>query len=111
MSGMAPRRVRATLSDHEAFITSLPDNERRELIAGAIEAMTDPGERHGMRVEHDSRGEGGWLFSPLTRPTDRLTFDAVGFRIDLDAIYFDVPVLRPVEPQDPVEDEPPTPVR
>ena len=64
-----------------------------------------------MRVEHYSRGDGGWLFSALTRPMDRLAFDAVGFTIDLDAIYFDVPVLRSIETQDPFEDEPPTPVR
>ena len=64
-----------------------------------------------MRVEHYRRGDNGWLLSALTRPTDRLAVDAVGFTIDLDAIYFDVPVLRPVETQDPIADEPATPVR
>ncbi len=64
-----------------------------------------------MRVEHYSRGDGGWLFTALTRPADRLVITAIGFTINLDAIYFDVPVLRPVETQDSGEDEPPTPVR
>ena len=64
-----------------------------------------------MRVEHYSRDVNGWLFKALTRPTDGLVFDAIGFAIDLESIYFDVPVLRPVEAEDALEDEPPTPVR
>lgn len=50
MSGMAPHRARATLSDYEAFVAPLPENERCELIDGAIEAMTNPGETHGLFV-------------------------------------------------------------
>ena len=44
----------------------------------------------------------------LSRPSDRLDLDAVGFGIDLDAVYVDVPVLRPVETPGMGDDEPPT---
>ena len=64
-----------------------------------------------MRVEHYRREEQGWFLRSLTRTVDRLWFDQLDFGIDLDALYFDVPVLRPVETPDAFEDEPPTPVR
>lgn len=52
-----------------------------------------------MRVEHYRRTERGWDLTVLTRPEDRLAIDAVDFEIDLDRIYFDVPVPRPtIEP-------------
>ena len=207
MSGMAPRRAGATLSDYEAFIAPLRENERWELIDGVIEAMTNPGEKHGlivgnifaplklaldkggcrafsgsmrvqrsddrnedmaaipdimvrcgprldrnfatdptvvvevlsrstmvrdrgskfefyrslptlqhialvyqdqMRVEHYRRSAEGWTLVVLTRPADRLSLDAVDVAIDLDTIYFDIPVLRPVETPGVVDDEPPT---
>ena len=50
-----------------------------------------------MRVEHYRRGPDGWLLDVLSRPSDRLVFDAVDFAVDLDTVYFDVPVPRPVE--------------
>ncbi len=207
MAGMAPRRVPATLSDYEAFIAPLPENERWELIDGVIEAMTNPGEKHGlivgnifaplklaldkggcrafsgsmriqrsddrkegmaaipdimvrcgprrdrnfatdptvvvevlsrstmvrdrgskfdfyrslptlqhialvyqdqMRVEHYRRSPEGWLLMVLTRPSEHLLFDAVDVSVDLDTIYLDVPVLRPVETPGMEEDEPAT---
>ena len=49
MSGMAPRRARATLSDYEAFIVPLPENERWELVDAVTEAVTNPG---GVRMMH-----------------------------------------------------------
>ena len=39
---MAPRRARATLSDYEAFIVPLPENERWELVDAVMEAVTYP---------------------------------------------------------------------
>ncbi len=207
MSGMAPRRARATWSDYEAFIAPLPENERWELVDGAIAAMTNPGEKHGlivrnifapmkltldkggcrafsgsmrvhpsddrnedmaatpdilvrcgprrdrnfatdptvvievltrstmvrdrglkfdfyrslptlqhialvyqdqMRVEHYRRSAEGWLLIVLTRPSDRLSFDAVDVSVDLDTIYLDVAVLRPVETPGMGDDEPAT---
>ncbi|WP_410824811.1 Uma2 family endonuclease, partial [Methylobacterium oryzisoli] len=45
-----------------------------------------------MRVEHYERTEDGWRLGVLTAPNDILRFDAVGFEIDLDRVYFDVPV-------------------
>ena len=49
-----------------------------------------------MRVEHYRRTEQGWDLEVLTRPEHSLRFDAVDFEIDLDHVYFDVPVLRPI---------------
>ena len=64
-----------------------------------------------MRVEHYRRGEGGWLVDVLTKPGDHLVFDRLDVSIELETIYFDVPVLRPVVESDLAEAEPPTPVR
>ena len=64
-----------------------------------------------MRIEHYFRGEDGWIVDVITKPSDRLFFSRIGVSVDLDAIYFDVPVLRPVEGPDLIEVEPPTPVR
>ena len=64
-----------------------------------------------MRVEHYRREERGWFLQSLTRIADLLRFDQLDFGIGIEAVYFDVPVLRPVETPDPFEDEPPTPVR
>ena len=61
-----------------------------------------------MRVEHYCRSAEGWLLMVLTRPSDRLSFDAVDVSVDLDTIYLDVPVLRPVETPGMGDDEPPT---
>ena len=63
-----------------------------------------------MRVEHFRRSDEGWLLTVLTRPSDLLALDAVGFSLDLDAVYLDVPVLRPVDTAVPDEDEPPLPI-
>ncbi|MCJ2096948.1 Uma2 family endonuclease [Methylobacterium sp. J-072] len=49
-----------------------------------------------MRVEHYERTDEGWRLDVLTGPGDVLRFDAVDFEIDLDRVYFDVPVLRPI---------------
>jgi len=48
-----------------------------------------------MRVEHYERTDEGWRLDVLTGPAHVLRFDAVDFEIDLDRIYFDVPVMRP----------------
>ena len=61
-----------------------------------------------MRVEHYRRSAEGWLLMVLTRPSDRLSFDAVDVSVDLDTIYLDVPVLRPVETPGMRDDEAPT---
>ncbi len=207
MSETALRRTRVTLSEYEIFVAPLPENDRWELIGGVVEAMTNPGERHGlivgnifaplklaldrgscrafsgsmrvqrsdnrtedmaaipdimvrcgprrdqnfatdptvvvevlsrstmvrdrglkfdfyrslptlqhialvyqdqMRVEHYVRGSAGWLLTVLTRPADRLAFEAVDVSVDLDTIYLDVPVLRPIETLGLPDDEPPT---
>ena len=61
-----------------------------------------------MRVEHYRRGPDGWVLDVLSRPSDRLVFDAVDFAVDLDTVYFDVPVPRPVEAPGLEDGEPPT---
>lgn len=49
-----------------------------------------------MRVEHDERTDEGWRLDVLTAPDEPLRFDAVGFEIEVERVYFDVPVMRPV---------------
>jgi hypothetical protein len=49
-----------------------------------------------MRVEHYERTEEGWRLDVLVSPSTVLRFDAVDFEIELDRIYFDVAVLRPI---------------
>ncbi len=63
-----------------------------------------------MRVEHCRREAEGWLLAVLMRPSDRITLDAVDASVDLDAVYRDVPVLRPIETSDEIEEEPPLPI-
>ena len=43
-----------------------------------------------VRVEHYSRSETGWELQALTEPAAVLAFDAVGFEIALDRVYFGV---------------------
>lgn len=64
-----------------------------------------------MRVEHYYRADDGWFLQSLTRTSQTLTFDGLDFSIGLETIYFDVPVLRTVEPTEPSETEPAGPVR
>ena len=64
-----------------------------------------------MRVEHYSRAEDGWLLESLTRASQSLVFDDLGFRLVVGTIYFDVPVLRSIESNDLVATEPAGPVR
>lgn len=40
-----------------------------------------------MRVEHYQRGESGWQVEVLSAPDALLAFDAIGFKIELRAIY------------------------
>ncbi len=61
-----------------------------------------------MRVEHYRRTDEGWVLEVLSGPSGMMAFDAVGFTIDLDTIYFDVPVLRPVEAPGEGDPEAPT---
>ena len=61
-----------------------------------------------MRIEHFRRVGEGWVVDVLSRPSDRLDLDAVGFGIDLDEVYVDIPVLRPVETPGMGDDELPT---
>jgi Uma2 family endonuclease len=49
-----------------------------------------------MRVEHYRRTESGWQLEVLTLPGELLRFEAVQFELELDRVYFDVPVLRPL---------------
>lgn len=49
-----------------------------------------------MRIEHYYRSENGWELEVLTSPEDTLRFDAVNFELDLERVYFDVNVLRPI---------------
>lgn len=44
-----------------------------------------------MRVEHYRRTDEGWRIDALTRPDQHLGFEAIGFEIGLDQIYFGVP--------------------
>jgi Uma2 family endonuclease len=43
-----------------------------------------------MRVEHYRRTDEGWPLEVLTEPDEQLTFEAVGFSISLQQIYFAV---------------------
>jgi Uma2 family endonuclease len=43
-----------------------------------------------MRVEHYRKTDAGWTPETLTQPADVLDFEAVGFAIDLEKIYFGV---------------------
>ncbi len=43
-----------------------------------------------MRVEHYRRTDEGWSWETLTQPDDILHFEAVGFQIDLERVYFGV---------------------
>lgn len=63
-----------------------------------------------MRVEHFRRAASGWTVEVLSSPSRRLDLDAIAFAVDLDTIYFDVPVLRPVEVPGENETEPPMPI-
>lgn len=207
MSDTSPDRPAATLADYERFVAARPEEERWELIAGVVTAMTNPTETHeqlvanlfaplkmamdragcrtyagGMRVqrsekrdetmatlpdvlvrcgprgdrtfvtdpvvvvevlsrstmhrdrgakfdfyrslptlqhvalvyqgqmqvEHYRRTPEGWTLDVLSRPSDRLAFDAVGFTVDLEAVYFDVPALRLVEAPGADDSEAPT---
>ena len=60
-----------------------------------------------MRIEHYRRVADGWNSVTLRRPSDRLVLNAVDVAIDLDTVYFDVPVLRPSEPPEGYEDDVP----
>ena len=44
-----------------------------------------------MRVEHYRRVPEGWVLEVPSSPSGRLAFDAVGFSVDLETIYFDIP--------------------
>ncbi len=204
MSDVRSDRTAWTLADYERFIAARPDEERWELIAGVITAMTNPYLDHGlivgnifapmklalaggpcraiagslrvqrsddrgedfaaipdivvlcgtrpnrtftteavvvvevlsrstmhrdrgakfdfyrslptlqhialvyqgqMQVEHYRRTPEGWTLEVLSRPGDRLHLDAVGFAVDLETVYVDVPALRLIDAPDP---EPPT---
>jgi len=43
-----------------------------------------------MRVEHYRKTDAGWTSETLTQPVDTLGFEAVGFEIELDRVYFGV---------------------
>lgn len=45
-----------------------------------------------MRVEHYRRTETGFELEVLKHPSDRLAFEAVGFELALERVYFDVEV-------------------
>ncbi|WP_342149972.1 Uma2 family endonuclease [Methylorubrum sp. SB2] len=49
-----------------------------------------------MQVEPYERTDEGWRLDVLTAPDETLRFDAVGFEIEVERVYFDVPVLRPI---------------
>jgi Uma2 family endonuclease len=44
-----------------------------------------------MRIEHYAQKPDGWQLEVLTAPEDRLTLEAVGFEMDLDQVYYDLP--------------------
>ena len=45
-----------------------------------------------MRVEHYRKTDTGWMLEALTRPDHSLRFEAVGFELKLERVYFGVPV-------------------
>jgi len=51
-----------------------------------------------MRVEHYRKMEVGWEMEVLTRPADKLTFEAIRFTIALERVYFGVTLtnVRPL---------------
>ena len=52
-----------------------------------------------MRVEHYLRGENGWELKVLPTPESILELDAVDFRMNLDAVYFDIPFDKAPRPR------------
>jgi len=52
-----------------------------------------------MRVEHYVRVEDGWELKVLPTPESILELDAVEFRMDLEAVYFDVPFDQAPRPR------------
>lgn len=44
-----------------------------------------------MRLEHYRKTDAGWTMEVLTRPDHSLRFEAVGFELTLERIYFGVP--------------------
>ena len=43
-----------------------------------------------MRLEHYRKADEGWSLEVLTRPDDVLSFEAVGFKINLQQVYYEV---------------------
>lgn len=48
-----------------------------------------------MRLEHYRKTDAGWVSETLTGPDDVLSFEAVGFEIDLAHVYFGVEFASP----------------
>jgi hypothetical protein len=46
-------------------------------------------------VEHYRKTDAGWVSETLTGPDDVLSFEAVGFEIDLARVYFGVEFASP----------------
>jgi len=44
-----------------------------------------------MRVEHYRKTDTGWIMEVLTRPDHSLRFEAIGFELKLERVYFGVP--------------------
>lgn len=57
MTGAADTAKTVTLADYKRFVASRPDDERWELIGGAVEMMTNPLLNHGLII--------GNIFAPL----------------------------------------------
>lgn len=111
-----PRRDRTTITDPIAIVEVLSRSTMHRDRGVKFDFYTGlPTLQHivlvyqgQMRVEHHRRGPEGWFLDVLSQPAGRLVFDALDFTIDLDRIYFDVPVMRPVESPDTGDSEPPT---
>lgn len=48
-----------------------------------------------MRAEHYRRDEQGWAWETLTRPDDMLSFEAIGFQLSLERVYFGIEFAPP----------------
>jgi len=47
-----------------------------------------------MRIEHYRKTDEGWRMEVLIQPGESLHFEAVGFAVELDRIYFGVPAIE-----------------
>ncbi len=77
---LSPSTIDTDRGDKLRFYKSLPTLRHIALVY-----------QDQIRVEHYRKTDEGWRMEALTQPRDRLRFEAVGFELALDRVYFGVP--------------------